>query len=76
MGFAYGEDIINKIIFREFSDFSCLNILLKLVALQKDVCDEIPQEKLQFDRRLEILSQLLAEFEGVLLSHENSAFDL
>jgi hypothetical protein len=35
MNFAYDAELINDVIFKEFSDFSCMNILLKLVALER-----------------------------------------
>lgn len=52
-----------------------MNILLKLLALERMACEEIDKDKLQFERRKEIMNQLLTHVNDLKLDHANTAFD-
>ena len=52
-----------------------MNMLLKLIALERQICESIPSDKRQLPRRLAILDQILEYTKDVQLDHTNTAFD-
>ena len=52
-----------------------MNLLLKLIALERSSCDQIDKSDLRFDRRKEIVNQMLERVQSLELKHEGTVFD-
>ena len=72
--FIYDKEIMEGILFKEFDDFSVVNILLKVIALPLSCHLQLKEKDTKFDRRKEMVLNAVDLLKDLKFDNSNSIY--